>query len=924
MVIFMISLTAVSAGEDVNETLEITDDTNLSASPGTFTELQSKINQAREGSTITLDKDYSYSESSTLGVTITKSITINGNGHTLDGIGKSPILIIDTNMYKTYNFNNINFINGYTTGYINGYLVPGGAAVSCHAIESTYNFNYCNFINNIAPDCEGGAIFGEVANLNYCIFQNNHASIEGGAVSLSGGNVNNCVFENNHATGVDSSGGAISIENMYACTISQSRFIGNSADRGGAIFALTATGYPYTSPVISNNYFEKNRASQGGAVYFGGFEDESDMKFEIKNCNFVENSLTDLNEGMGAAIYGYMHLDIDHCDFTNNIVGNNAAIADAKSITNCNFNSNNDGFFVSVAPETIMKNNVMNANNRYDIEILGSPSEVKFDLNLVFANSVVVPNTKIELCQFIDGEGHTVFFKWFNSINVKFTNRDTRQITTENVWCDDNSKGFYYNCSLGEGVYDVTCNENLNRVKINDGVLTVDANTDFTLTAQNLTKYYRSPDKFAVTLINGNNRLIPGASVEIEINGQKYYRTTDKNGVASMNINLAKGNYTAKCSYGNAECNAKITVLTTLLGDDLTKYFRNSSQYYIDCLDTNGNKIASGNIEFNINGVFYTRAITNGVARMNINLAPGEYIITARNLINNEQHSNTIKVLTTIVENNDLTKYYKNDSQYSIRILDAQGNPVAKGVDVTFNINGVFYTRSSNESGHVKLNINLAPGQYIITANYNGLMASNNINVLSILEGHDVNMDYRDGTRYEVKLLDGMGNPNPGKNVTLNINGVFYTRATDSEGVAGLNINLMGGSYIITASYNGQSIANSIVISMPKFYDCGNGHTLELSKSANVKSSQNRYDIAYRDGNASLSFGDYSGLDLSDYLVMRYDFNYMYLDSYGQWSCIQLTMHEDPVYVLLYQDGYIYEIISDDLNIAKRVAGSFR
>ena len=162
LLLFIITMSAVSASDDINETLEISDEAELSANPGTFMELQTKINQAREGSTISLDKDYAYSGSSTLGITITKSITINGNGHTLDGIGKSPILIIDTNMYKTYNFNNINFINGYTTGYINGYWVPGGAAVSCHAIESTCNFNYCNFINNIAPDCEGGAIYGGV------------------------------------------------------------------------------------------------------------------------------------------------------------------------------------------------------------------------------------------------------------------------------------------------------------------------------------------------------------------------------------------------------------------------------------------------------------------------------------------------------------------------------------------------------------------------------------------------------------------------------------------------------------------------------------------------------------------------------------------------------------------------------------------
>ena len=36
--------------------------------------------------------------------------------------------------------------------------------------------------------------------------------------------------------------------------------------------------------------------------------------------------------------------------------------------------------------------------------------------------------------------------------------------------------------------------------------------------------------------------------------------------------------------------------------------------------------------------------------------------------------------------------------------------------------------------------------------------------------------------------------------LTFNINGVFYTKTTDSEGNAKLNINLMPSEYIITSS----------------------------------------------------------------------------------------------------------------------------
>ena len=207
----------------------------------------------------------------------------------------------------------------------------------------------------------------------------------------------------------------------------------------------------------------------------------------------------------------------------------------------------------------------------------------------------------------------------------------------------------------------------------------------------------------------------------------------------------------------------------------------------------------------------YTNAF--GIARLNINLNPGTYIVTAANPKSGESYSNTITVLPSIVENNDLVKYYKNNSQYYIRILDNEGNPAGANVSVSFNINGVFYTRLTNASGYVKLNINLNPGDYIITAEYNGLKVSNKIKVLPTLVAKDLSMKYRDGSKFEVKVLDGTGKALANASVNLNINGVLYARVSDGNGIARLNINLMPGQYIITSSYNNLSIANKITIS---------------------------------------------------------------------------------------------------------------
>lgn len=63
--------------------------------------------------------------------------------------------------------------------------------------------------------------------------------------------------------------------------------------------------------------------------------------------------------------------------------------------------------------------------------------------------------------------------------------------------------------------------------------------------------------------------------------------------------------------------------------------------------------------------------------------------------------------------------------------VDGQGNPYS-GENITFNINGIFYTRLTNEVGVAHLNINLGPGEYIVTSSYNSNNIANSIKVEEI------------------------------------------------------------------------------------------------------------------------------------------------------------------------------------------------
>ena len=78
----------------------------------------------------------------------------------------------------------------------------------------------------------------------------------------------------------------------------------------------------------------------------------------------------------------------------------------------------------------------------------------------------------------------------------------------------------------------------------------------------------------------------------------------------------------------------------------------------------------------------------------------------------------------------------------------------------------------------------------------------------------DVNMFYKDGTSYDVQLADGEGNPvaMAGEIIKITINGKTYDRKTNSEGIATLPINLMAGTYTITAEYDGNTISNTVTV----------------------------------------------------------------------------------------------------------------
>ena len=142
---------------------------------------------------------------------------------------------------------------------------------------------------------------------------------------------------------------------------------------------------------------------------------------------------------------------------------------------------------------------------------------------------------------------------------------------------------------------------------------------------------------------------------------------------------------------------------------------------------------------------------------------------------------------------------------------------------VKLTVAGKTYTHKTGSDGVVSLPINLAVGNYTVSASFDG---SSNLGAVEInrtvvvnppvydLVAEDVNMTYQDGTSYNVQIADAQGNPvaQAGVVIKVTINGKSYDRKTNAEGIASLPINLRPGSYEITAEYNGKQITNTITV----------------------------------------------------------------------------------------------------------------
>ena len=352
LILFIISIAVVSAS-DIEQTdadtdvLSVSNEYKLSngVDSGTFDELQKKINNASEGSTIEFFNNYTYDDTfEAKGIMINKSLTIEGNGFTIDGANKARIFFIDATNNIT--LNNIVFKNAISpegsailfnksienitisNSVFSNNIVPndghGGGAISFNNDVSGLLFENDTFENNYAPLGYGGSIVfdGNTTNVtfNSSTFRVNKPREKditgGGAIYFVGDavliSIDNCEFDNITAR----TGGAIYVEGSFDTSlIHNTKFTNNKAftdnlDYGGGAIAVEGNA---SSILIFNSDFINNTAkTHGGAIKFMA----NDELNTFDGCIFYNNYAP---YGGAVALGNTDYLVISESSFTNHI-----------------------------------------------------------------------------------------------------------------------------------------------------------------------------------------------------------------------------------------------------------------------------------------------------------------------------------------------------------------------------------------------------------------------------------------------------------------------------------------------------------------------------------------------------------------------------------------------------------------------------
>ena len=335
------------------------------------------------------------------------------------------------------------------------------------------------------------------------------------------------------------------------------------------------------------------------------------------------------------------------------------------------------------------------------------------------------------------------------------------------------------------------------------------------------THYGKSATYFKVTLQDKDGKALSGQKISLKVKSKTYTATTNSKGIANVKTDsLAVGTYSLTTSYAgssnysSSSLSKKVKVLSSVSGNDLTKYFT-ASKYYSATFWKDNEVLSNTKVAFNIGGKKYTFTTNkNGVATAKVTLKPGKYSVTAINPYSGEKISNSIVVKKDTATISGIKKTYilpYNYYTYTVTLTSAHGGPL-KNCKVVFNYDGKNATAKTDSKGKASTVIPLLDeGTYKISYKYSGssgvsgCSASGTICIKSAsttLTASNLKMNYDDGSKFNVKASNSAG-VLKNKKIKFQLNNKNYYIKTNSKGIAQLPIgDLNPGTYKIRYSYS--------------------------------------------------------------------------------------------------------------------------
>ena len=148
--------------------------------------------------------------------------------------------------------------------------------------------------------------------------------------------------------------------------------------------------------------------------------------------------------------------------------------------------------------------------------------------------------------------------------------------------------------------------------------------------------------------------------------------------------------------------------------------------------------------------------------------------------------------------------YYR--GYYNVTLTDSDTNATLANKTVSFIINDVEYTNTTNDEGIASVRLNLAPGKYIATVTFEGgdgyadTSLTSQIQILPTVKASDVTKYYKGSAKYTATFFDSYGNALANTQVNITVNGKVYTRKTNAKGVVNLALDFKPNTFKMVAT----------------------------------------------------------------------------------------------------------------------------